>query len=102
MKRVLAVLAVLLPITGAAYTEGDPITGIQVSTDPERAAEVERRAQEIAARQQETTSGTSGTSGTSAGPGTMPKDSGKDSQGKKDKQHDGHKGPSSGDGGGSW
>jgi hypothetical protein len=70
MKSALAVFILLAPIAGAAYaqtTGGDRITGIEVSTDPARAAEVERRAQEIAARQQETASGTSGTSGAAAG-----------------------------------
>jgi hypothetical protein len=101
MKKVLAAFVVLVPLTCAAYTEGDPITGIQVSTDPERAAEVERRAQEIAAHQQEMTSGTSGTSGTSAGSATKPEDAGKASTGHKDKRHNGHKGPSDGNSGGS-
>lgn len=79
MKNALAVSLViaLAPIAGATYaqTEGAPVTGISVTTDPARAAEVERKAQEIAERQQQTTSGTSGTSGTSAGPdqATTPK-----------------------------
>jgi hypothetical protein len=101
MKQVLAAFVVLVPLTCAAYTEGDPITGIQVSTDPERAAEVERKAQEIAAHQQEMTSGTSGTSGTSAGPATTPEDAGRGSTGHKHKRHKGDKASSSGDSGGS-
>jgi hypothetical protein len=93
MKNALAVFIVALPIAGAAYAQdgvqGDRFTGIEVSTDPARAAEVERRAQEIAARQQESTSGASGTSGTSAASPPMPGDTHKKSSGKTHKQHSG-------------
>jgi hypothetical protein len=104
MKNALAVFLVALPIAGAAYAQdavqGDRFTGIEVSTDPARAAEVERRAQELAARQQESTSGASGTSGTSAAPtsGDAQKDMPKKSGGKMHKGHSGGSGCSSGGG----
>jgi hypothetical protein len=66
MNKSLAVFLVLLPLAGTLSAQNDPITGIAVSTDPARAAEVERHAQEIMARQQASASGTSGASGTGA------------------------------------
>jgi hypothetical protein len=102
MKSALAVFIVLVPIAGVAYaqtTEGDRITGIELSTDPARAAEVERRAEEIAARQQETASGASGTSGTSVGSEPMPSP-GLD-KGPTSKKHEGGTDSHHGDGGSS-
>ncbi|MEN3297558.1 MAG: hypothetical protein V7642_6811 [Burkholderiales bacterium] len=101
MKNALAVFFVALPIAGTAYAQGgapggDRFTGIEVSTDPARAAEVERRAQEIAAHQQESTSGASGTSGTSAASAPTPGDTHKKSSGKKHQPHSGASGPGGG------
>ncbi len=51
MKKVsLAVLLSLSALTGAAYAQDD--NGITMSTDPQRAADVEQRAQDLQARQQ--------------------------------------------------
>ncbi|QGZ61726.1 hypothetical protein [Paraburkholderia acidisoli] len=51
MKKVsLAVLISLSALTGAAYAQSD--NGIQMSTDPARAADVEQRAQDLQQRQQ--------------------------------------------------
>jgi hypothetical protein len=53
MKKVsLAVLLSLSALTGAAYAQND--NGITMSTDPQRAADVEQRAQDLQARQQAT------------------------------------------------
>jgi hypothetical protein len=52
MKKVsLAVLVSLSALTGAAYAQQD--NGIQMSTDPQRAAEVEQHAQDVQNRQQQ-------------------------------------------------
>jgi len=51
MKKVsLAVLISLSALTGAAYAQSD--NGITMSTDPQRAAEVEQHAQEVQSRPQ--------------------------------------------------
>jgi acyl-CoA synthetase (NDP forming) len=51
MKKVsLAVLVSLSALTGAAYAQQD--NGITMSTDPQRAAEVEQHAQDVQNRQQ--------------------------------------------------
>jgi hypothetical protein len=53
MKKVsLAVLISLSALTGAAYAQDD--NGITMSTDPQRAADVEQRAQELQSRQEAT------------------------------------------------
>ncbi|WP_109479474.1 hypothetical protein [Paraburkholderia sp. C35] len=51
MKKVsLAILVSLSALTGAAYAQQDQ--GIQMSTDPAKAADVEQRAQDLQNRQQ--------------------------------------------------
>jgi hypothetical protein len=55
MKKVsLAVLISLSALTGAAYAQSD--NGIMMSTDPQKAADVEQRAQDLQSRQQATMS----------------------------------------------
>jgi hypothetical protein len=52
MKKVsLAVLVSLSALTGAAYAQQD--NGITMSTDPQKAAEIEQHAQDVQARQQQ-------------------------------------------------
>jgi hypothetical protein len=98
MKNALAVFAILFPIAGAVFAQNDPITGISESTDPAKVAEVERRAQEIMARQESATSGASGTSGSSA---TSESGQKKAHKGGKAKKHKGGKGATSTDSGNS-
>ncbi|CAD6558870.1 hypothetical protein ACFQ3P_32405 [Paraburkholderia sabiae] len=51
MKKVsLAILVSLSALTGAAYAQQDQ--GVQMSTDPAKAADVEQRAQDLQAKQQ--------------------------------------------------
>ncbi|APR36242.1 MULTISPECIES: hypothetical protein [unclassified Paraburkholderia] len=53
MKKVsLAVLVSLSALTGAAYAQQDG-SGITMSTDPQKAAEIEQHAQDVQARQQQ-------------------------------------------------
>jgi hypothetical protein len=52
MKKVsLAVLVSLSALTGAAYAQQD--NGITMSTDPQKAADIEQHAQDVQARQQQ-------------------------------------------------
>ncbi|QYD70455.1 hypothetical protein KZJ38_09295 [Paraburkholderia edwinii] len=52
MKKVsLAVLVSLSAVTGAAYAQQD--SGITMSTDPQKAAEIEQHAQDVQTRQQQ-------------------------------------------------
>jgi hypothetical protein len=52
MKKVsLAVLVSLSALTGAAYAQTD--NGITMSTDPQKAAEIEQHAQDVQSRQQQ-------------------------------------------------
>lgn len=62
--QVLAGVALLAVAAGASAQRYDPNrdSGVVESTDPARIAEVERRAEEIRARQERTTTGASGTS----------------------------------------
>ena len=57
-------LASLLAVCSAAYAQNAPLEGISESTDPAKIRDVERRADEIKARQ---TSPASGTSDAAAG-----------------------------------
>ncbi|WP_322009503.1 hypothetical protein [Paraburkholderia sp. J12] len=51
MKKVsLAVLISLSALTGAAYAQDE--NGITMSTDPQKAADIEQRAQDLQARQE--------------------------------------------------
>ncbi|BCF97487.1 hypothetical protein PPGU19_020560 [Paraburkholderia sp. PGU19] len=51
MKKVsLAILVSLSALTGAAYAQQDQ--GVQMSTDPAKAADIEQRAQDLQAKQQ--------------------------------------------------
>ena len=62
MKKASWILASLLSIGGAALAQNAPLTGISESTDPDKVAEVERRAQEVqAAAQQAPSSAQEGT-----------------------------------------
>lgn len=71
MKNASLFLLTLLLIGGAAIAQNEPVTEIRESTDPNKIAEVERRAQEIAeaAQQQEANPPSSGAS---SGPSTAP------------------------------
>ena len=53
MKKASWILASLLSIGGAAFAQNAPLTGISESTDPDKVAEVERRAQEAQAAAQQ-------------------------------------------------
>lgn len=67
-KSSLAVLLSLLSFAGIAFAQA-PTSEIRESTDPERAAAVERRAEELRAQQEASTGGgqaTSGASGTAS------------------------------------
>src|ERR1700716_2509565 len=69
MKKAFLVFICSLPMAGAAFAQCNPVEDICETTDPIKAAEGERRAQEnIASSQQRqtTTSGASGTAGSSA------------------------------------
>ena len=56
MKKASWILASLLSMNGAAFAQNAPLTGISESTDPDKVAEVERRAQEVQAAAQQTPS----------------------------------------------
>lgn len=52
MKTASLLLVSFLSVCGAATAQNAPLTGISESTDPQKIAEVERRAAEIKAAQQ--------------------------------------------------
>lgn len=83
MKNAVAIFFAVSSMAGpviAQEAQGDRITGIEISTDPARAAEVERKAQEVAARQEPTASGASGTSGASGASGSASEPTSADQQ----------------------
>ncbi|MDO9218677.1 MAG: hypothetical protein Q7U14_15500 [Lacisediminimonas sp.] len=81
MKRILLVL--LLAACGTAVAQNAPLQGISESTDPDKVRDVERRADEIRARQQ---AASSGASDTAAGAGSATKRDAKRSKHKKMKR----------------
>lgn len=71
MKKTGWMFVSLLSLAGAAFAQNAPLEGISESTDAAKIADVERRAQEIASRQQMPTSGASSAAGTGAASDTM-------------------------------
>ena len=52
MKTLLGFFLALSTAAGLSFAQNAPLSGISETTDPVKIAEIERRAQEIAARQQ--------------------------------------------------
>jgi hypothetical protein len=57
MNKASWILASLLSMAGATFAQNAPLTGISESTDPDKVAEVERRAQEVQSAAQQAPSG---------------------------------------------
>jgi hypothetical protein len=82
MKKSAWMFVSLLSLAGAAFAQNAPLEGISESTDPSKVADVERRAQDLASRQQTSTSGASSATGSGAASDAMPGRSGKARKGK--------------------
>jgi hypothetical protein len=95
MKKACWVFVSLVSMAGAAWAQNAPLEGISESTDQAKVSDVERRAQEIASRQQTPTSGASaGSAGAASSGESMP---GKARKGKGKTRHGVSHGSAAGD-----
>jgi len=97
MKKASWLLVSFLSIAGAAWAQNAPVEGISESTDPSKVADVERRAQEMASRQQTPTSGASASTGTGSTSEAMPGHGSKARKGKGKTPHGTQQGGASSD-----